>query len=65
MPKMKTKRAANKRFKKTGGGRFKRARSGHKHLMRGKKASRLRRLRKRTLVDERDEKKVAEVLPYL
>jgi large subunit ribosomal protein L35 len=65
MPKMKTNRAARKRFRKTGSGKIRRARSGHKHLMRGKNASRLRRLRKRALVDDRDEKKVKEILPYL
>jgi len=43
---MKTKRAAAKRLRVTGSGKIRRASARHSHMMRGKSASRLRRLRK-------------------
>src|SRR5690606_15042849 len=45
MPKMKTNRAAAKRFTKTGGGRFRRGKAGHSHGMISKNRKRNRRLR--------------------
>ena len=55
MPKMKTKRAAAKRFKATGGGRIRRSTAGKQHLMRGKSANRLRGLKKNSMVSDADE----------
>jgi len=46
MPKMKTKRNAAKRFKKTGSGKLKRFRAGARHLLTRKGPKRKRRLRK-------------------
>lgn len=46
MPKMKTKRAAAKRFKVTKTGKIIRAKSGHSHLLSKKDMKRKRRLRK-------------------
>ena len=64
MPKMKTKRAAAKRFKVTGGGRLRRSTAGKQHRMRGKPANRLRKLKKNSMVDHRDEERVRRLLPY-
>ena len=64
MPKMKTKRAAKKRFKLTGGGRIRRSTAGKQHLMRGKSANRLRNLKKNTMVDPADEPRIRRLLPY-
>lgn len=66
MPKMKTKRAARKRFKITGSGRIRRSKAGKQHrMMRGDKSpSRLRRLRKNAMVAKCDEKEVLRLLPY-
>lgn len=64
--KMKTKRAAAKRFKVTGSGRIRRAKAGKQHrMMRGDKPKgRLRRLRKNDMVKKCDERAVREMLPY-
>jgi len=64
MPKMKTKRAAAKRFRATGSGKIRRSTAGKQHLMRGKSASRLRKLKKNTLVDGSDELRIKRLLPY-
>ncbi|UCH30745.1 MAG: 50S ribosomal protein L35 [Myxococcales bacterium] len=64
MPKMKTKRAAAKRFKTTGGGRIRRSTAGKQHRMRGKPANRLRKLKKNSMVDHRDEERIRRLLPY-
>jgi len=45
MPKMKTNRAAAKRFKKTGGNRIKRASAFRRHILTGKSTKRKRHLR--------------------
>lgn len=64
MPKMKTKRAAAKRFKVTGTGRIRRASAGKQHIMRGKSANRLRKLKKNAMVDPADEHRIARLIPY-
>jgi len=66
MPKMKTKKAAKKRFKVTGTGRVRRPKAGKQHrMMRGDKTpGRLRRLRKNDLVSKSDEKKIRQLMPY-
>ena len=46
MPKMKTKKSAAKRFKKTGSGKIVHHQSGHRHLSTKKSPKRKRRLRK-------------------
>lgn len=62
MPKIKTHRGAAKRFKKTGGGKFKRSKAFRGHLLSRKSAKRKRRLRKSTLVDKADEGRVRRLL---
>ena len=64
MPKMKTKRAAAKRLRVTGSGKIRRGSARLSHLMRGKSASRRRKLRKHQLVDSADEKRFKRLLPY-
>jgi len=64
MPKMKTNRAAAKRFKVTGSGRIRRSKGGLNHNMQEKSRKRTRRLRKNDMVDSTMEKRVKLLLPY-
>jgi len=48
MPKMKTKKSAAKRFKKTGSGKIVHHQGGHRHLATKKTTKRKRQLRKNT-----------------
>ena len=64
MPKMKTNRAAAKRFKVTGSGRVRRSKSGLNHGMQEKSRKRLRRLRQNDMVDKAMQKRVKLLLPY-
>lgn len=64
MPKMKTNRAAAKRFKRTASGRFKRAKANRGHLSASKPTKRQRHLRKTAHVDKTDEGRVKCLLPY-
>ena len=65
MPKMKTKRGAAKRFKKTGSGKIKRARAFTSHILTKKSTKRKRNLRKSCLVDSANDKTIRKILPYL
>ena len=64
MPKMKTNRAAKKRFRVTGSGRIRRSKSGLNHMMQEKSRKRLRRLRQNDMVDSTLEKRIKLLLPY-
>jgi large subunit ribosomal protein L35 len=64
MPKMKTNRAAAKRFKVSGSGRIRRSKSGLNHGMQEKSKKRLRRLRKNDMVDKAMANRVKLLLPY-
>ena len=64
MPKIKTKSGASKRFRRTGGGRLLRNKAFASHIMTKKPRKRKRNLRKATLTDITDRKKVARMLPY-
>lgn len=64
MPKMKTNRAAAKRFKVTGTGRVRRSKAGLNHMMQEKSKKRLRRLRKNDMVTGSFEKRIKLMLPY-
>jgi large subunit ribosomal protein L35 len=64
MPKMKTNRAAAKRFKVTGSGKVRRPKGGAQHNMIGKSRKRRRRLRDNDMVDKATEKRVKIMLPY-
>jgi len=65
MPKLKTRRAAAKRFRATGSGKIRRRKAFKNHLLEHKNAKRRRRLTSLTLVDERDAENVRMMLPYL
>ena len=65
MPKMKTKRGAAKRLKKTGTGKLKRAGAWKQHKLEGKQPKRRRRLRKSKLVAPSDEARLRVLVPYL
>ncbi len=62
MPKMKTNRAAAKRFKKTATGKLKRRRAYKSHILAKKTRKRKRRLRQGTLVAGADMKRVKRML---
>jgi large subunit ribosomal protein L35 len=64
MPKMKTNRAAAKRFRVTGSGKIRRSKAGLNHCMQEKSKKRLRRLRKNDVVDSALAKRVKRLLPY-
>lgn len=65
MPKMKTKRAAAKRFHKTGNGKLKRNKAYKSHILAKKTTKRKRNLRKAAMTDETNVKNMKKVLPYL
>jgi len=62
MPKMKTRRAAAKRFKLTGRGRIKRNKANHSHMLIRRSNSAKRKMRKATLVYSTEEKRVRRML---
>ena len=64
MPKMKTNRAAAKRFRITGSGKVRRTKCGLNHMMQEKSKKRLRRLRKNDTVASPFEKRIKLMLPY-
>jgi large subunit ribosomal protein L35 len=64
MPKLKTRKAAAKRFKVTGTGKFKRRQQNRSHLLEHKAPARKRRLAAMVVVHERDEHRVSAMLPY-
>ena len=64
MPKMKTSRTAAKRMRISGSGRVRRGKAGGNHMLRGKSARRLRRLRKNDMIDPVDAKRFKRLLPY-
>ncbi len=65
MPKIKTNRAAAKRFKVTGTGKFARARANKSHILTKKPSKRTRRLRQSALVHGTNEHALRRMLPYL
>ncbi len=60
--KLKTKRAAAKRFKLTGKGKIRRHSSHHSHILTKKSSKRKRNLRKPSLVSSADVKRVKAML---
>ena len=65
MPKIKTSRAAAKRFKKTGTGQLKRMKAYKSHILTKKSQKRKRNLRKSTITDAANVKSMKKILPYL
>lgn len=64
MPKVKTKRAAAKRFQQTGTGLLKRNKAYKSHILTKKSAKRKRNLRKATMADATNMKALKKVMPY-
>ena len=64
MPKMKTKRAAAKRFSATGTGMLKRNKAFKSHILTKKTTKRKRNLRKAAMTDATNEKNMKKILPY-
>ena len=65
MPKIKTNRAAAKRFQKTGTGKLKRNKAYKSHILTKKTTKRKRSLRHQTITDATNVKNMKKVLPYL
>ena len=63
--KMKTNRAAAKRFKVTGTGKLKRSKAGMSHILGKKSSKRKRNLSTSGLVDKSNQKEMKRLLPYL
>jgi large subunit ribosomal protein L35 len=62
MPKMKTNRAAHKRFRVTGTGKIKRTKAYGSHILTKKTSKRKRNLRKGTTVSKSDARRVRRML---
>jgi large subunit ribosomal protein L35 len=63
MPKIKTNRAAAKRFKKTGTGKIVFSKSHASHILTKKTRKRKRSLRQRQIIDKSNKKNVKLLLP--
>lgn len=64
MPKLKTNRAAKKRFKMLKSGKIKRRRAMLRHILTSKAKGRKRGLRRVAYIHEADEKAIRQLLPY-
>lgn len=64
MPKLKTRRAAAKRFRRSGSGKLMRRKAFKNHLLQHKGTDRKRRLSKVTVVNEADVPNVELMMPY-
>lgn len=64
MPKLKTHRAAAKRFRATASGKYKRGQSHKRHILTKKSPKRKRQLRGGDLVVAQDQGRVQQMLPW-
>jgi len=64
MPKLKTNRAAAKRFTMTGTGKLKRQKAGKQHILTKKTRKNKRDLRKAEMVDKSNVLNMKKMLPY-
>ena len=64
MPKIKTRRAAAKRFTQTGSGEYRRNKAFKSHILEKKSPKRKRNLRKAALASNADYARVKRMLPY-
>ncbi len=65
MPKIKTKRAAAKRFRVTASGKIKRNKGFKSHILSSKGKKRKRHLRQATTVSAVEQKNIRKLIPYL
>ncbi|PXW90079.1 LSU ribosomal protein L35P [Streptohalobacillus salinus] len=63
MPKMKTHKGTQKRFKRTGSGKLKRSHAYTSHLFANKSTKQKRKLRKSALVSPGDQRRIDQMLP--
>ena len=64
MPKLKSNRAAAKRFKRSSGGEFRRGQSHRRHILTKKRTKRKRHLRSPEMIARADRAAVERMLPY-
>ncbi|HVO37941.1 MAG TPA: 50S ribosomal protein L35 [Spirochaetia bacterium] len=64
MPKMKTKKAAAKRYHVTGSGKVRYKKQGLRHILTKKNAKRKRRLRLSATLSSVETKRVKQLMPY-
>ena len=64
MPKLKTKKAAAKRFKVTGTGKLKKFKANKSHILTKKTTKRKRNLRKPNMTDKTNAKVMKKIRPY-
>jgi len=62
MPKMKTKKTAAKRFKKTATGKLKFSHMGGSHILSNKNRKQKRKLRSQDIVDKADMKRITQFI---
>lgn len=65
MPKLKTNKAAAKRFKATATGKLKRSKANRRHILGKKNTKRKRGLRQAGYVDKTNENQMKRLLPYV
>lgn len=63
MPKLKTKKAAAKRFKKTGSGKIKRGNVNRRHILESKSKKNKRQGRRDVVISPTDVRRVKKMLP--
>lgn len=64
MPKMKTRKAASKRYSFTGTGKVKYKKQGMRHILTKKSTKRKRNLRKAGILSDAEKATVRKLLPY-
>jgi large subunit ribosomal protein L35 len=64
MPKLKTRKSAAKRFRRSGSGKLMRRKAFKNHMLEHKSTARKTRLGQIALVDERDADNVSAMMPY-
>ena len=64
MPKLKTNKAAAKRFRFTKKGKIKKRNAGRRHILGNKKRKRKRQLRRTGYVSKADARRIRRLLPY-
>ncbi len=64
MPKMKTRRAAAKRYSVTGSGKVKYKKQGMRHILSKKSTKRKRHLRQAGILSPAEQKRAKRLLPY-
>lgn len=65
MPKMKTHKGSQKRFKRTGSGKLKRSHAKTSHLFANKSQKQKRKLRQSAMVSKSDQKRIEQQLTYM